>query len=376
MQDIQKWFLYEFTLFGLNLVVKRVLIALLVLVSVFVALKIVKKFVLVRLNRWSNKTDTKLDDVLVDLLESLNGPFFALSGLYISLRYLGLSKFWLNLVLAMLILALTISLANNTRRFLIHYFKEKKAKKAEQDYNQKFDESMIQLFGILLAVALWIVGILSIFGLFGINIDTLLGTLGIGGIAVAFAMQNVLADIFASFSIYFDRPFSIGDFIIVGQDKGTVENIGIKSTRIKSLEGEELVLSNKELTEARIRNYKRMERRRVLFTIGVDYSTSNEKLKLIPDLIRNIFKDLSICTLDRVHFKSFNVYSLDFEIVYFIDSPEYIVYMDIQQKVNLEIKQAFEREGIKFAFPTQVLFLEQNPQIEKINTDRISSLII
>lgn len=368
MDKIQEWLIYEFQIFGQSFVVKKILVSLLILIFTIFFLKIVKKCILIRLERWSNKTETKLDDVLTDFLRSINGPIFILSSLYFSFNYLNLGKFWLNLVLSMLTLALTVSIATNARKFLIHYFNEKKAKIADSEYNQKFDESMIQLFGILITVFFWILGILIIFSLFGINLDTLLGTLGIGGIAIAFAMQNVLSDIFASFSIYFDRPFSVGDFIIIGQDKGTVQNIGIKSTRIKSLEGEELVLSNKELTEARIRNYKRMEKRRVLFIIGVEYSTSNKKLKLIPNLVKNIFKDLPICTLDRVHFKNFNAYSLDFEIVYFIDSPEYTVYMDIQQKINLEIKQAFEKEGIKFAFPTQTIFLEKNLETQKISS--------
>jgi small-conductance mechanosensitive channel len=191
----------------------------------------------------------------------------------------------------------------------------------------------------------------------GYNISALLAGLGIGGIAVAFALQTILADIFASFSIYFDKPFRVGDYIVVGNDRGTVKHIGIKTTRIKSLEGPELVISNKELTSSRIHNYKKMEKRRISFTIGIVYETPLEKVKKAKEIIENVIKDQKMAELDRVHFARFGDFSLEFEIVYYMLSTDYKDYMDTQEKINLKIKEEFEKEGIEFAYPTQKIYL-------------------
>ena len=203
------------------------------------------------------------------------------------------------------------------------------------------------------------VGILILLDTLGISITPLLASLGIGGLAVAFALQNVLTDIFASFSIQLDRPFKIGDFIITGDDMGVVKNIGIKSTRIQTLQGEELVMSNKELTETRIHNYKKMEKRRIAFNFRVTYDTPVEKLKKILTLVKDIIDKVELVDLDRVHFRKFGDFSLDFEVVYYLNSSDYNKYMDTQQEINLAIKEKFEKESIKFAYPTQTIFINK-----------------
>ena len=183
--------------------------------------------------------------------------------------------------------------------------------------------------------------------------------LGIGGIAIAFALQNILSDIFASFSIYFDKPFKVDDFIIIGDDKGVVKKIGIKSTRIQTLQGEELVISNKELTESRVHNYKKMERRRIVFVFGVTYETPTEKVKKIPSIIKDIIEKTELADIDRVHFKEFADFSLNFEVVYYLKTSDYAEYMDTQQEINLAMKEHFEKEQIEFAYPTQTVFVHK-----------------
>jgi small-conductance mechanosensitive channel len=168
-----------------------------------------------------------------------------------------------------------------------------------------------------------------------------------------------LADIFASFSIHFDKPFKVGDFIIIGNDMGTVKKIGIKSTRITTLEGDELVVSNRDLTETRVHNYKRMRKRRVSFELGVEYSTPVKKLKKIPKIVEGIIKGIDLLEFDRAHFKNFGDFSLNFEVVYYLKSKDYNVYMDKQQEINLKIKEKFDKERIKIAFPTQQIFLKR-----------------
>jgi small-conductance mechanosensitive channel len=193
----------------------------------------------------------------------------------------------------------------------------------------------------------------------GVDVTPLLAGASIGGIAIAFALQNVLTDVFASFSIYFDKPFRVGDFITVGADSGTVKRIGIKTTRLQSLQGEELIISNKQLTESRINNFKRMDKRRGVFTFGVIYQTEIKKLEKIPKIITDIITKNKTAELDRVHFKSFGDSSLDYEVVYYVKSSDYRVFMDIQQEINLEIIHQFQKEGIEFAYPTKTVFLQK-----------------
>jgi small-conductance mechanosensitive channel len=206
-------------------------------------------------------------------------------------------------------------------------------------------------------VAIWCLAVVFLLDNLGFKISTVVAGLGIGGVAVALAAQAVLKDLFSYFAILFDRPFEVGDFIIIGDYLGTVEHIGIKTTRIRSLSGEQMVFSNTDLTDSRVRNYKRMEKRRVVFRLGVVYQTTLEQLKAIPDTIKNIITSIDDTAFDRAHFFSYGDFSLVCEIVYYVLSSDYNKYMDIQQRINLAIKEEFEKRGIEFAYPTQTLFL-------------------
>lgn len=201
---------------------------------------------------------------------------------------------------------------------------------------------------------LWSLVLLLALDNLGIDITALVTGLGIGGIAAALAINNILGDLFASLSIILDKPFVVGDFIVVGDLSGTVERIGIKSTRIRSLSGEQIVFSNSDLLSSRIRNYKRMLERRILFQVGVIYETPSEKLKAIPGWIKEIVERQSQARFDRAHLKSFGAYSLDFEVVYFMLTPDYLTYMDTQQAINQALFDTFLENKVEFAYPTQV----------------------
>lgn len=220
-------------------------------------------------------------------------------------------------------------------------------------------ETIIKNITLAIRWAIWGVGAIFILDNLGLNISTLVAGFGIGGIAVAMASQAVLGDLFSSLSIFIDKPFEIGDSIAVDNLNGTVENIGLKTTRVRSVSGEQLIFSNSDLTKSRIKNFKRMEVRRIAFKLGVAYQTSLEKLTLVPDLIKNIFSKMDGVTLDRVHFESFGDFALHYEIVYFVLSSDYNVYMDKQQQINFLVKELFERERIEFAYPTQTLFVNK-----------------
>ncbi len=230
----------------------------------------------------------------------------------------------------------------------------KKRKKGESDNTE-----IIKLLSVIAKILLWVVAVLLILSNLGYNITSLIAGLGIGGIAVAFALQNILGDIFSSFSIYFDKPFKPGDSITVSGHTGVVKKIGIKSTRIQTLQGEELIMSNSELTKASVQNFGLMERRRVVFSVGVTYGAPAEKLKRIPDMIRKIIAAQAETEVDRIHFKAFGDSSLIYEIVYYVGTGDYNKYMDIQQAINLAIVDKFEEEKIAIAYPTQTVYVKK-----------------
>jgi small-conductance mechanosensitive channel len=218
------------------------------------------------------------------------------------------------------------------------------------------------IIGFVARVLIWAVVVLLMLDNLGVDITALVAGLGIGGIAVALAVQNVLGDLLASLSITFDKPFIVGDFLAVGEFLGSVEYIGIKSTRLRSLSGEQIVMSNADLLSSRLRNYGRMAQRRISFTIGVAYETPADTLERLPALIREIVTAESGVRFDRSHFARFAAASLDIETVYFVLSADYNEYMDVQQRINLAILRRFEALRVEFAYPTQKLWLARVPR--------------
>jgi small-conductance mechanosensitive channel len=216
----------------------------------------------------------------------------------------------------------------------------------------------LNVFRIGAISILWTIALLLAIQTLGFNVTTLIAGLGIGGVAVALATQNMLGDLFASLSIVIDKPFVIGDFIIVGESMGTVEQVGLKTTRIRSLSGEQLILGNADLLQSRIRNYKRMTERRVLFRIGVLYQTTSEHLERIPLLIRAAIEKQKGIRFDRSHFVNFGDSSYDFETVYWVLSPDYTKFCDIHQAICFDLIRAFAAQGIELAYPTRTIFLE------------------
>ncbi len=213
--------------------------------------------------------------------------------------------------------------------------------------------------GFVGRLALWTVAMLSVLASLKIDITALVAGLGIGGVAVALAAQNVLGDLFASASIVLDKPFVLGDFIIVDDKMGSVEYIGLKTTRLRSLSGEQLVFANADLLKSRIHNYKRMYERRVVFTIGVAYETPYDKIAGMPAMLRAIIESQQPVRFDRAHFARYGDSALIFEVVYYVLASEYNKYMDVQQAVNLAIFQRFAEEKIEFAYPTRTVYVHQ-----------------
>ena len=216
----------------------------------------------------------------------------------------------------------------------------------------------LMLGGLIGRIVLWSIAILIILDNFGFNISTLMASLGIGGIAVALAAQNILGDLFSSVSIALDKPFVLGDFIIVGDYMGTVEYVGMKSTRLRSLGGEQIIFSNSELLRNRIRNYKRMQERRILFEFSIAYETPIAKVEATAARIREIISsDRLAVRFDRAHLKSLGDSGLVFEVVYYMLDPDYNKYMDVQQTINLALLRDLGERGVALAYPTQTLHI-------------------
>lgn len=232
---------------------------------------------------------------------------------------------------------------------------------------RKTDTARATAVGILKILGqsvLWLILILAGLANMGFEVSTLIAGLGVGGIAIALASQKILGDLFASMTLILDRPFVVGDFIVCGDIRGNVEQIGLKTTRIRSLGGELLIMPNSDILESRVKNFKKMKKRRALLSIGVTYQTSLEHLKKIPEIVKEIIESHEGNLFDRAHFKEYGPYSLNFEIVFFVEPPDYKPYLDIIQYVNLEIFERFSKEGIQFAYPTQTIQLEGQPSLD------------
>jgi small-conductance mechanosensitive channel len=317
--------------------------------------KIFRFIVLKKLKKWAEKTETTIDDFIIIGIQKSVVPIMYYGAFYIAGRSLKLSpdaNNILNIISIIVITFFVIRLLTSILNFSIVSYTSK-----QEDGERKAKQ--LKSISALAKLLIWVIGLIFLLDNLGVNISAVVAGLGIGGIAVALAAQTILGDLFSYFVIFFDRPFEIGDFIIVDDKTGNVEHIGIKTTRIRALSGEQLVLSNTDLTGSRVHNYKKLQRRRVVFQLGAIYQTPAEKLKIIPELVKQIIIDNPDAEFDRGHFKSFGDFSLNFEFVYYVLSAEYSVYMDIQQAINLKIYEKFEEEGIEFAYPTQTLFVNK-----------------
>ena len=318
-------------------------------------LYVFKNYVLSRLKKWADTTDTTIDDLLLGAIEKTLVPIFYFGVFYMSLKSLQLSHDFLRGLNIAAIVLVTVQIVRTVTAAVNFSLQAYLKKASDTEGGEK------QLKGIrgLINFAIWVIALVFLLDNLGVKISAVVAGLGIGGIAVALAAQAVLGDLFSYFVIFFDKPFETGDFIIVGDKMGVVEHIGIKTTRLRALGGEQLVFSNTDLTNSRVHNYKKMERRRVVFKLGVVYQTPTDKLKEIPRIVKEVIGSKEDAEVDRGHFAAFGDFSLDFEFVYYVSGSDYTKYMDIQQSINLDIVEIFNREKIEFAYPSQTIFLNK-----------------
>jgi small-conductance mechanosensitive channel len=324
----------------------------------FTVLWLVKRLLVVRLHRLSQSTETNLDDFIASAIERTVVPALYVGVFYLAMHSLSLQPAAHRATVMLSKAALTFFaigfLVDMVRFLLLESWIRR------HPSQQELAPRILGLMPIL-TIFIWVLGVIFLLDNLGFKISTMVAGLGIGGVAVALGAQAVLGDLFAYFAILLDRPFVIGDVIHVGDFIGIVERIGIKTTRLRSLSGEQVVFANKDLTDSRLRNYKRMTDRRVVFTFGVSYETPNEKLREIPGLVKDIITAIPQTRFDRAHFRSFEASQLTFEVVYFVVTADFNLFMDIQQQVNLTLKEALEQRGIEIPYNTQTVYLRQAP---------------
>ena len=308
------------------------------------------------LSQWAKRTKTKIDD---EILRNIKAPTIFLAfllGLYYGLEPLTFLKSYseiLSVIFTLAQILLAAFIAVRVLNVLTSWFAERARRE------KRVSEHILFVMKQVIRALVYMFTLFAILAAFQIDLSGVAVGLGVSGIAIALALQNVLGDVFSAFSIYFDRPFEVGDSIVVGEYSGTVKRIGIKSTRLQLLQGEELIISNRELTTTSIRNFKKLKKRRVTFRLSVAANTSLEKLRKIPTIITEVIEDVELAEIDRVHFVEFGDFSFNFEVVYYTKTPSYAKYMDIKQEINFAIMEAFEKKGIVMPFPTQTIFLEK-----------------
>ncbi|MBE0642503.1 MAG: mechanosensitive ion channel family protein [Bacteroidetes bacterium] len=330
------------------------LIALGIALGTALILIFTKRLIASRLLKLASRTTTDVDDMLAGLVDHISPLFLLVAGLYVGTWWLALPAPSRTLIDHVFFIAALLQAGYWGSRVLAYLI----AKSTRlREYEDPSAQTTLNVLGFMSRLMLWSVVLLVILDNLGFDITTLLASLGIGGIAVALAAQGILAELFASLSIAIDKPFVIGDFIVIDSYLGSIEKIGMRTTQIRSLSGELIIFSNTDLLKSRVRNFKRMQERRILFTLDVVYGTSYETVKRIPDLVRSIIETEEMARFDRAHFKSYGPSSLQFEFVYYVLSPDYTEYMDVQQRINLAVYRTFEEEQIEFAFPTHTVHM-------------------
>ena len=332
----------------------------------------VKPWLVRRLERIASRTPTRWDDALVSALRSTRVWLLVLVALGPAINALSLPEHPRRWIDGLASVALALQLGFWAGRFIDQLITDSRESAMRNDPETA---TGLAAMSFIARLVLWSLLALLLLDNLGFNVSTLLAGLGVGGIAVGLALQNILGDLFSSLSIVLDKPFQIGHFVVIDGFSGTVENIGLKTTRIRSISGEMLVFSNTDLTKARLRNYRHMQERRIVFAFGVSYDTPPSVMEQIPARVREAVERREHVRFDRAHFKDFGESALNFEVVYWMTTADYAVYMDTQQAINLELMRTMEQLGVEFAFPTRTVQLTASAPLPVALHDRASGAI-
>lgn len=331
------------------------LVALATLLAVYLVLLVARRVLVRRLGALASRTSTQWDDVAVDVMAKTRSYFLFAIALYASTRTVVVPGA-VERVLRAVYVVITLVQAAVWGTALITFAADRYNRGRSGDVGTR---ATIQAVAYGARFVLWVLLLVTGLQNFGINVTALVTGLGIGGIAIALALQNILGDLFAALAIVLDKPFAIGDSIQVDAISGTVEHVGLKTTRLRSLSGEQVIIGNNDLLKTRIRNFRRMQERRIAFQLDVAYDTPPDKLARIPEIVRTIVQQQALARFDRCHLLTLAESSLRLEAVYHVLDPDYGKYADVQHAINLELLRRFSAESIEFAFPTRTVYLQQ-----------------
>ena len=296
--------------------------------------------------RLTTTSQVELIEVPLQIFSRTTSLFLLVLGFYVGALTLEMSEHQRHIVERVLIIAVCWQVGLWATTGALAWIHLKQRVKTSED---RATAGTLGIIAIMVRILIWSVVVLLTLDNLGINVTTLVAGLGIGGIAFALAVQNVLGDLLASLSITLDKPFVLGDALGIDDISGAVEQIGLKTTRLRSVTGEQIIMPNADLLKSRVRNYGRMQERRIVFTIGVTYETPRAKLERVPDELKRIIVAQKQTRFDRCHFARFGSSAIEFEVVYFMLTADYNTYMDVQQNINLQVHEWFEREHIEFA---------------------------
>jgi small-conductance mechanosensitive channel len=352
--------IFQYPLYGGTLL--QWLVAISITLGIVLVVRIALPLATRRLDTLSKRTSLAVDDAIVHALRATRAGLITLVAVSVGSEALELSAGAHKLIRGVATIALFLQVGLWLSTLLGFWLA-----RSEQKHQATHSGAVASLaaVGFVGRIVLWAVMVLLALDNLGINVTTLIAGLGIGGVAVALAVQNILGDLFASLSIVIDKPFVAGDFIIVDNFMGTVEHIGLKTTRLRSLDGEQIVFSNSDLLKGRIKNYKRMRERRIVFPLRVRYDTAPEQLERIPAIIRRLVESHKQARFDRSHFHKVGESSFDFETVYWMTTPDYNVYMDVQQQINLDLVRELAKIDVDFALPTKALVKTEDETVDE-----------
>ena len=334
-------------------------VALAATTATYAAILVVLHLLTRRAKVWATQSHSGMALTMVDVLEGTSRTLMLVVALLVGASLLDLPGRWESRLSQLWFVAVALQMGLWGMRAVGIGVQHYVARHSSSGMTQVGASATLMSWG--LRTLLWSVILLAILSNLGVNITAFIASLGVGGIAVALAVQNILGDLFASLAIAVDKPFEVGDFVVVGNVAGTVQMIGLKTTRIRSLQGEEVVMSNTDLLKQTISNYRPMRERRIVFTFGVTYDTPVDKVEAIPGTVQRVVQAQPQLRFDRAHFKGFGASSLDFEVVYIVEDPAFNLYMDRQQTINLNLMREFAGMGVQFAFPTQTVHVASVP---------------
>lgn len=326
-------------------------LALATALAAWLAITLGLRLALVRIGRFAERTSNQADNALVEVLAGTNRGLIAVAALLIGAGMLALPERWSDRVNQLWFGALVLQAALWANRLVGIVLRRHLERQGPAGVRAGSAAATLVSWGV--RTLLWAVVLLTVLSNLGVNITAFVASLGVGGIAVALAAQTVLGDLFASLSIAIDKPFEVGDFITAGSIAGSVERIGVKTTRLRSVVGEQVVVSNTELLKQTINNFKRLQQRRVIFTLNVAYGIAPELAEQIPAIVADVVAAGASLRHDRTSLKSLGENGLVYEVVYSVLSADFDLHMREQQRINLGLLRAFAERGIAFGLPAR-----------------------